>query len=108
MNREFAMKTKKMLQIIVGDGNLFPAKYHERIILPTAFLSGTLLVMILSFINFTLNFGGNITETCTALVGCLGGLIQGGAYSHLWFNRERFYTLFDDMEYLITERTNCE
>lgn len=85
-----SLRTKKLLRSLIGDGNLLPAKFHERIVVPVAVSAFLFSVPLLAAILFGVAFRNREDLILVS-------------YCYLLTKREKFYLLFDAMEDIIDE-----
>lgn len=95
-----SLRTKKLLRSLIGDGNLLPAKFHERIVVPVAVSAFLFSVPLLAAILFgvALRNREDLILVSDPLSIFLGLAQFPLCYCYLLTKREKFYLLFDAME----------
>lgn len=96
--------SKKFFQNIVGDGQVWPSKFREKVILPILISLLLVSMQIATALNSCINTDGNIANTVTSFMVFLFMISWIPIYWHFLVNRQRIYSLMDDMNDLIDER----
>lgn len=108
-------QTENIVRNIIGDGNLLPAlprrfqkfRIRERFVVATIFTIPMHSIQLLTAINFVFNIRKDLISACTSSIVVLSFLCILAIYWHYFINRERFYSLFNDVEDII-RKSVCE
>lgn len=112
MNKMITVQTKRVFQNTIGDGDVLPDMpkwlkidgVSERTIIPIVYTLSLLSIMLSISIDFVLNVGGDLIRLCTSFMSVLGLLLLLAHFWHYLINRNRFYSLFDEVERIVNER----
>lgn len=112
VNKMITVQTKRVFQNTIGDGDVLPnipkwckiVGLWERTIIPIVYSFSLLSIMFSISIDFVSNVGQDLICSCTSFMSVLGLLLL---LAHFWYyliNRNRFYSLFDEVERIVNER----
>lgn len=105
------LRTKVFLQNLIGDGDMLPrlpmmfwnAWLRERFIVPFVITFSMFSIQLGNSIDFVLNVRDDLVHACALLISALGFSIWIVIYLHFLFNRQRFYSLFNEVEDIVYE-----
>lgn len=100
-----------MFENIIGDGNILPnlpkwfrnVLLGERYVVPFLFSIAMIAVQITTLIDFFINIQDDITRAFTSLSCTLAMTVWIANHGYFLINRERFYSLFDEVEVIVDE-----
>lgn len=95
--------SKKFFQKIVGDGQVWPSEFREKVTLPILVSFLLVSMQIATAMNSYMNTSGNIANVVTSFMFSLAMITWVSIYCHFYINRNRIYALMDDMKNLIDE-----
>lgn len=75
------------------------------IIAPILIFVSMLLITFWIFLNFIFNFNDNIGIALSSLPTAFGFFMMTVLYGHFLINRDRFHSLFEDMQGIVNDST---
>lgn len=100
-----SLRAKKLLRNLIGEGNMFPEKFYEPILVPIVVSVFLCAVPLMGGILFGVSLRNHeeLIRFCDPFSIFVGLSPFVWCYYYLLLNHEHFYVLFDDLEDVIIE-----
>lgn len=96
-----SIRTKKLIQNIVGDGRLLPDQFREHFLLPIVYTISVSVVVLMLSVNIITSIDVDTLPAFASFIGSLTLMVWMITYWHFVINSQRFYLLLDNMRHLV-------
>lgn len=97
------LRTKRIIQNVVGDGKLLSVHLQEHFFLPFLYTVSVIVVVLMLSMSFFTNICVNHIPTLASFTGILFLMTWITVFWHFVINSQRFYLLLDDLGHLVGE-----
>lgn len=109
------LDSRIILQKFIGDGNLFSKlpdklkffKSSERVIIPSVLMVSYFFMSLTALIDSTLKIRTYVIGACSSMMVVIGHSLLLAIYCNFVFNREKFYSFFEDVEGITSDSAWC-